>query len=83
MNFTTIEGISYIPQQATGGAAGYDLRAAERKRLVRNNVILVPTGICVEVPNGHVLFIFSRSGFGKRGIILANGVGVVDPRGKK
>ena len=43
-------------------------------------VALVPTGLVIEVPRGHVLGIFARSSTPlKRGLMVANGVGVVDP----
>lgn len=41
---------------------------------------LVRTGLVVEVPSGHFLAIFARSSTPlKRGLMIANGVGVVDP----
>jgi dUTP pyrophosphatase len=42
-------------------------------------VALVPTGLVIEVPAGHLLGIFARSSTPlKRGLMVANGVGVVD-----
>ena len=42
-------------------------------------VALVPTGLVIEVPNGHLLGVFARSSTPlKRGLMVANGVGVVD-----
>ncbi len=41
--------------------------------------ILVPTGWAVNIPVGHVMHIYSRSGLTlKKGLIVANGVGVID-----
>ena len=43
-------------------------------------VALVPTGLVVEVPAGMFLGIFARSSTPlKRGLMVANGVGVIDP----
>jgi dUTP pyrophosphatase len=43
-------------------------------------VALVPTGLVIEVPAGMFLGIFARSSTPlKRGLMVANGVGVVDP----
>jgi len=43
-------------------------------------VALVPTGLVIEVPAGHFLGVFARSSTPlKRGLMVANGVGVVDP----
>jgi dUTP pyrophosphatase len=42
-------------------------------------VALVPTGLVIEVPAGHFLGIFARSSTPlRRGLMIANGVGVVD-----
>ena len=42
-------------------------------------VMLVPTGLVIEVPAGHFLGVFARSSTPlKRGLMVANGVGVVD-----
>ena len=41
---------------------------------------LVRTGLIIEVPTGHFLGIFARSSTPlKRGLLVANGVGVIDP----
>jgi len=43
-------------------------------------IALVRTGLVIEVPPGHFLGIFARSSTPlKRGLMVANGVGVVDP----
>ena len=42
-------------------------------------VALVPTGLVIEVPAGHLLGVFARSSTPlKRGLMVANGVGVID-----
>jgi len=42
-------------------------------------VALVPTGLVIEVPTGMFLAIFARSSTPlKRGLMVANGVGIVD-----
>ena len=42
-------------------------------------VALVPTGLVIHVPPGHFLGVFARSSTPlKRGLMVANGVGVVD-----
>lgn len=43
-------------------------------------VALVRTGLVIQVPPGHFLGIFARSSTPlKRGLLVANGVGIVDP----
>lgn len=39
----------------------------------------IPTGLVLEIPHGHAVFVFARSGLACRhGITPANGVGVID-----
>jgi dUTP pyrophosphatase len=41
---------------------------------------LIRTGLIIEVPAGHCLAIFARSSTPlKRGLMVANGVGIIDP----
>ena len=68
-----------IPQYQTEGSAAFDLAAVERVLVAPGEVRLVPTGLVIEVPAGMFLGIFARSSTPlKRGLMVANGVGVVD-----
>jgi len=68
-----------IPKYQTDGSAAFDLAAAERVVVAPGEVRLVPTGLVIEVPAGMFLGIFARSSTPlKRGLMVANGVGVVD-----
>src|SRR5919201_396349 len=69
-----------LPTYATEEAAGFDLAASQDVRLAPGQIALVPTGLVIEVPSGHFLAIFARSSTPlKRGLMVANGVGVLDP----
>ncbi len=69
-----------LPAYQTAGAAAFDLAAAEDLTVQPGEVALVPTGLVVEVPPGMFLAIFARSSTPlRRGLMVANGVGVVDP----
>ena len=69
-----------LPGYQTAGAAAFDLAAAETLTIQPGEVALVPTGLAIEVPAGMFLAIFARSSTPlKRGLMVANGVGVVDP----
>jgi dUTP pyrophosphatase len=69
-----------LPSYQTPEAAGFDLAAREDVRVPPGEVRLVPTGLVIEVPHGCFLGIFARSSTPlKRGLMVANGVGVVDP----
>ena len=64
----------------TDEAAGFDLASAHDLDVPPGRVALVRTGLVIEVPSGHFLGIFARSSSPlKRGLMIANGVGVVDP----
>jgi dUTP pyrophosphatase len=68
-----------LPAAATGGAAGFDLAAAADVEIPSHSIRLVGTGLVIGVPDGHFLGIFARSSTPlKKGLMVANGVGVVD-----
>ena len=68
-----------LPSYQTAGAAGFDLAASAALTVLPGEVALVPTGLVIEVPPGHFLGLFARSSTPlKRGLMVANGVGVVD-----
>lgn len=68
-----------LPQYQTDGAAGFDFAASETIAIPPHAVVLVPTGLVIAVPAGHFLGIFARSSTPlKRGLMVANGVGVID-----
>jgi dUTP diphosphatase len=68
-----------LPSYETAGAAGFDLAANADLTVAPGEVMLVPTGLVIEVPAGHFLGVFARSSTPlKRGLMVANGVGVVD-----
>lgn len=68
-----------LPKYESAAAAGFDLAAAESTTIAPGEITLVPTGLVIEVPEGMFLGIFARSSTPlKRGLMVANGVGVVD-----
>jgi dUTP pyrophosphatase len=71
-----------LPQYATHGSAGLDLRAClnEPIDIAPEQTVLVPTGIAIFIndPN-YCAMILPRSGLGhKHGIVLGNLVGLID-----
>jgi dUTP pyrophosphatase len=69
-----------LPSYQTPEAAGFDLAASQDVPVPAGEVRLVPTGLVIQVPAGYFLGIFARSSTPiKRGLMVANGVGVVDP----
>jgi dUTP pyrophosphatase len=68
-----------MPAYATPGAAAFDLAAAADLTVPPRGIALVPTGLVVRVPDGHFLAVLARSSTPlKRGLMVANGVGVID-----
>lgn len=68
-----------LPSYQTAGSAGFDLAASTDMTIAPGEIALVPTGLVFAVPAGHFLGIFARSSTPlKRGLTVANGVGVLD-----
>lgn len=67
-----------LPAYQTPGAAALDLSAAIDVEVAPGQLALVPTGLVFAVPPGHFLAIVARSSLPRRGLIVANGLGVLD-----
>lgn len=67
-----------IPEYKTSGAVAFDLAVIEGGVLAPNEYRLFRTGIVIAVPEGHALILAPRSSNGKKGIRLANSIGVID-----
>jgi dUTP pyrophosphatase len=64
-----------IPQYAHPGDAGLDLYAVEDITFAPNERAAVPTGIAMEIPEGHVGLIWDKSGLSiKHGLKTLGGV---------
>lgn len=62
------------------GAACFDFTCRKKVAIKSGKIELVPLNVAIKIPEGHVLLLFSRSSTPiKKGLILANSVGVVDP----
>ena len=73
VKLTKLHPSAVIPTYATDGSGAFDLTALTKSGQTYG------TGLSVELPKGHVMFIYSRSGMGfNHGIRLANCVGVID-----
>ena len=71
-----------LPQYATPGSAGLDLRAMLQQDLPLEpgQTVLIPTGLSIYIADpGLAALILPRSGLGhKHGIVLGNLVGLID-----
>lgn len=69
-----------MPGYATDKSVGIDLAAAERVMIPPGQIRLVSMGVVVKPPDGCFTALFARSSLAKKkGLMLANGVGVIDP----
>lgn len=86
IKFKKLHHAAITPTYGTPGAACFDLYAATvdsfsslGSNVSEGNPVTCDTGLVFEVPEGHVMLIFSRSGHGfKNDIRLANCTGVID-----
>ena len=70
-----------FPVRKTVGSAGYDFEAAEDTLIPSNKKepTLIPTGIKAYMLDDEVLYLYNRSSNPKKkGLVLANSVGVID-----
>lgn len=67
-----------LPEYKTGGAAAMDCYVRENTTIAADSVALIPLNIVVKPPKGHFTIIAARSSLPKRGLFLANGIGIVD-----
>lgn len=66
-----------MPQYGSAGAACFDLHCIDGAFVSSHQVF--STGLAFEIPEGHVMLVFSRSGHGfNNDTRLANCVGVID-----
>ena len=68
-----------LPEYKTEGAAAFDIFARETTEIPPQGIGYIPLNIALETPEGHFLLIAARSSTHKKGLILANGIGIVDP----
>jgi len=79
----TVEGRGALPEYASAGAAGADLRASEAVTLPPGGRQAVATGLRLALPPGHVALVWPRSGLAVRhGIDTLAGVIDSDYRGE-
>ena len=70
-----------LPEYATEGSAGMDIRAAVKESLLikMGEIVMVPTNLSVEIPLGYEIQIRPRSGLAaKNGVGILNSPGTID-----
>lgn len=67
-----------LPTRKTKDAACYDLYINHDIEIEPNQTATASCGIALEIPTGYKAHIHLRSGISLNGLILTNGVGVID-----
>ena len=67
-----------LPQYKTAGAVAFDLCARLSATIEPKTVVHVPLNVALEPPEGYMLLLAARSSLHKKGLMLANGVGIGD-----
>ena len=68
-----------LPERSTKSSAGYDFFNPERVEIEPHSLKLIKTGIKAKFPDDMTLKLYNRSSNPKKkGVMLANGVGIVD-----
>jgi dUTP pyrophosphatase len=78
VQFQKIRDEAIMPTRSNPWDAGLDLYASEDVYLPWGRVTMVPTALAVAIPQGFAGLVTTRSGYGKKGLIVANSPGVVD-----
>ena len=83
MEIKTVCEPGHLPDRKHPFDAGADLCAKldsplEKLRVPHYKTAMVRTGVRVQIPEGYVGLVFARSSLCKKGLLLANGVGVID-----
>lgn len=79
VEITRIDPSLPLPSYGTQGAAGFDLYSRVDAKISPSDIALLPSNLIIRVPDGFVLLVTLRSSTPRRkGLIMPNGVGVID-----
>ena len=68
-----------LPEYKTSEAAAFDIAVCEGGVVEPGKTLMLPTGLVIQAPEGHMLMIAPRSStFKKKGLRLGNTVGIID-----
>ena len=68
-----------IPIEVKDGSDWIDLRCAKTTRLKAGEYTQIPLGVAMQLPSGYEAHVVPRSStFKKYGVLLANGIGIID-----
>ncbi len=68
-----------LPVYETAGSVGFDLIARETTEVASGDIVLIPANVIVEVPEGYMLAVASRSSTPRKtGLTPPHGFGIID-----
>ncbi|MEK7576103.1 MAG: dUTP diphosphatase [Patescibacteria group bacterium] len=67
-----------LPKYHTEGAAGFDFYCRETVVVEPKSIFRIPLNVAIQIPDGHMILLAARSSTSKRGLMMANGVGIMD-----
>lgn len=68
-----------LPEYQTSGSVGFDLYSRENINIAPQAIALIPTNVIIDIPEGYMLVVVTRSSTPKRkGLLVPHGVGIVD-----
>ena len=67
-----------LPEYKTGGAVAFDLVSRVPMTILPKGTAYVPLNVAIEIPKGYMVMLAARSSLHKKGLILADGVGIID-----
>ncbi len=67
-----------LPEYKTSGAAAMDLYIRQGAVIQPHTIEVVPLNVAIKPPAGHFVLMAARSSLRKRGLMLSNGIGILD-----
>ena len=67
-----------LPEYKTAGAAAFDLYAREETVVPAGEIRVIPLNVAMKLPDNHWAMLAARGSLFKKGLRLANGVGIMD-----
>lgn len=78
VNIKLLRDYSKIPHYAHIGDAGADLFSSETIHVAPGDIVAVPTGVAMEIPESFVGYINPKSGLAMKGMTVLNAPGTID-----
>lgn len=68
-----------LPEYKTKGAVGLDVTSRETVEILPHSLGYVPLNVAIKPPKGYFFILVARSSTHKKGLWMANGIGIMDP----